>query len=34
MGLAIAAALLSAHGASIDLRPSERGARFEIAFGA
>lgn len=32
MGLAIAAALLSAHGASIDLRPSERGARFEMSF--
>ena len=34
MGLAIAAALLNAHGASIRLVPSERGARFEIAFGA
>lgn len=34
MGLAIAAAMLSAHGASIALRSSERGARFEIAFDA
>ncbi len=32
MGLTIAANLLSAHGASIELVPSETGARFEIEF--